>query len=146
MCEGVVLLNRWKQGNTWFSKPKKTPRNRGLFLCLRSDKNMGEFFNQQTNKIRLYCHNSSRHFISEPSQRQKKVTKQGTLHDCSRHKNYLGEHRVDLWWMLVTTSDMKNPRNWDISPAYPQHDKSRKSSFFKDKRSIGTSWNFSINN
>ena len=33
LCVGVVLLNQWKQGNTSFSKPRKTPRNSGLFFC-----------------------------------------------------------------------------------------------------------------
>ena len=33
MCEGEVLLKRWKQGNTLFGKAIRDPIIGGLFLC-----------------------------------------------------------------------------------------------------------------
>ena len=32
LCEGDGLLSQWKQGNTWFSTPKKAPSNRGFLV------------------------------------------------------------------------------------------------------------------
>ena len=33
MCEGEVLLEEWKQGNTSFSKTRKRPLAIGVFFC-----------------------------------------------------------------------------------------------------------------
>ena len=32
MCEGVVFLKQWKQGNTFLVNLRKTSRDRGLFF------------------------------------------------------------------------------------------------------------------
>ena len=32
VCVGEVLLNQWKQGNTWFGKTKKRPLEIGVFF------------------------------------------------------------------------------------------------------------------